>query len=63
MMPLSPLQNANETFEEEQRPLGVEEQMWGAKEITIIAKTKQYLEISYSVKVEVEEFGICAGSR
>ena len=29
--------------------------MWIAKERTIIARTKQYLEESYSVKVEVEE--------
>ena len=29
--------------------------MWSAKERTIIARTKQYLEESYSVKVEVEE--------
>ena len=29
--------------------------MWSAKERTIIARTKQYLEESYSVKVEAEE--------
>ena len=33
----------------------VEDQMWSAKERMIIARTKQYLEESYSVKVEVEE--------
>ena len=33
----------------------VEDQMWSAKERTIIARTKQYLEESYSVKVEAEE--------
>ena len=29
--------------------------MWSAKERTIIARTKQYMEESHSVKVEVEE--------
>ena len=29
--------------------------MWSAKEITIIARTKQFLERSYSVQVQVEE--------
>ena len=42
-------------FEEEQELLGAEDQMWCAKERTIIARTKQYLERSYSLKVEVEE--------
>ena len=55
MMPPTPLQNSNDTFEEEQVLLGAEDQMWSAKERTIIARTKQYLERSYSVKVEVEE--------
>ena len=30
--------------------------MWSAKERTIIARTRQFLETSYSVKVEVEEW-------
>ena len=33
----------------------VEDQMWNARERTIIARTKQYLEGSYRVKVDVEE--------
>ena len=35
----------------------VEDQMWSARERTIIARTKQYLEGSYSMKVEVGELG------
>ena len=55
MMPPTPLQNSNDTFEEEQGHFDVEDQMWSARERTIIARTKKYLEESYSVKVEVEE--------
>ena len=55
MMPPTPLQNSNDTFEEEQERFVVEDQMWSAKERTIIARPKQYLEENYSVKVEVEE--------
>ena len=55
MMPLTPLQNSNGAFEEEQGLHGVEDQVWSAKETTIIARTKQYLERSYRVKMEVEE--------
>ena len=56
MMPRTPLQNSNDTFEEEQGRSVVEDQMRNAKERTIIARTKQNLEESYSVKVEVEEW-------
>ena len=55
MMSLTPLQNSNDTFEEEQGRFVVEDQMWSAKERTIIARTTQYMEESYSVKVEAEE--------
>ena len=55
MMPPTPLQNSNDTFEEEQGLFDVEDQMWSARERTIIVRTKQYLEESYSVNVEVEE--------
>ena len=51
----TPLQNSNDTFEEEQVLLGVEDQMLSAKDGTTVARTKQHLERSYSVKVEVEE--------
>ena len=54
-MPPTPLQNSNDTFEGERELLGAEGQMWSAKERTIIARTKQYLERSYSAKVQVEE--------
>ena len=52
------LQNSNNTFEEEQGLLGVEDQVLSAKERTIVARTKQHLERSYSVKVEVEELDL-----
>ena len=55
MRPPTPLQNSNSAFEEEQERFVVEDQMWSARERTIISKTTQYLEESYSVKVEVEE--------
>ena len=45
MMPPTPLQNSNDTFEQEQELLGAEDQMWSAKERT--------------VKVEVEELQDC----
>ena len=55
MMLPTPLQNSNDTFEEEQGHFGVEDQIWSARDRTVVAKTKQYLEESKSVKVEVEE--------
>ena len=51
----TPLQNSNDAFGEEQGRFEVEDQMWSARERTIVARTKQYLEESHSVKVEVEE--------
>ena len=33
----------------------VEDQIWSARDRAVIAKTEQYLEESYSMKVEVEE--------
>ena len=50
MMPPTPLQNSNDTFKEEQGRFEVEDQRWSAKERTIIARTKQYLEESHSVR-------------
>ena len=55
MRPPTTLQNSNHAFEEVQGRFAVEDQKWSARERTIIARTKQYLEESYSVKVEVEE--------
>ena len=50
MMPPTPLQNSYSTFEEEQEHFEVEDQMWSARDRTIISKTKQYLEESKSFK-------------
>ena len=55
MRPPTPLQILNSSFEEEQGRFVVEDQMWSAREITIIVRTKQYLEGRKSMKVEVEE--------
>ena len=57
MMPPTPLQNSNDTFEEEQGLLGAEDQRWSAKERTIIARTKLVLERSFSVTVEEDLLG------
>ena len=53
--PPTPLQNSNSSFGEEQGRFEVGEQKWSARERMIIARTKQYLEESRSLKVEVEE--------
>ena len=56
MMPPTPLQNSYSSFEEEQGHFEEEKnQMWSARDRTIIAKTKQYLEESKRSKVEIEE--------
>ena len=41
MRPPTPLQNSCSSFEKEQANFEVEDQMWIAKDGTIIAKTKQ----------------------
>ena len=41
----------------------MEDQIWSARDRTVIARTKQYLEESKSLKVEVEEIGISAGPK
>ena len=55
MMPPTPLQHSYSSFEEEQGHFEVEGQVWSARDRTVIARTKQYLEESKSLKVEVEE--------
>ena len=55
MTPPAPLQNSYASFEGEQESYEVEGRRWTARERTIIARTKHYLEESYSVKVDVEE--------
>ena len=54
-MPPTPLQSSNGTVDKSRGLLGAEDQMWIAKERTIIARPKQYLERNCSAKVEVEE--------
>ena len=49
------LQSSHSLHEERQWQIEVEDQIWSALDRTIIAKTKQYLEESYNMKVEVEE--------
>ena len=49
-MPPTPLQNSYSSFEEEQGHFEVEDQIWSARDKTVIARTKQYLEESYSMK-------------
>ena len=55
MMPPTPLQTSHSLHEERQWQIEVEDQIWSARDRTIIAKTKQYMEESYNMKVEVEE--------
>ena len=54
MLP-TPLQNSYSSFEEAQGHFEVEDQTWSARDRTVIAGTKQYLEESKSLKIEVEE--------
>ena len=53
--PPTPLQNSKDTCGEEQGRFKVEDQMWSARERTIIARTKRYLEETRSIKVDIEE--------
>ena len=57
MMPPTPLQSSHSSYEERQWQVEVEDQIWDARDRTVIVKTKQYLEESDSMKVEVEELG------
>ena len=52
-MPPTPLQNSYSSFKQEQGHFEVEDQIWSVLDSTVIARTKQYLEESKSVKVEV----------
>ena len=49
------LQNSYSAFEEVQGHFEVEDQMWSARDRTVIAKTKQYLQESESLKVRTED--------
>ena len=55
MTPPTPMQNSYTSFEREQGGREEEGRGWNARERTIIARTKEYLERSYSVKMRVEE--------
>ena len=55
MTPPTPLQNSYASFEGEQGRYEVEGRGWSAKERTLVARTKQFLERSHSMKVQVEE--------
>ena len=55
LMPPTPLQNSYSSFEEEEGHFEVVDQIWSARDRTVIARTKQYWEERKSVKVEVEE--------
>ena len=55
MMPPTPLQSSHSSCEERKWQIEVEDQIWHARDRTVIVKTKQYKEESHSMKVEVEE--------
>ena len=63
MMPPTPLQNSYSSFEEEQRHFEVEDQIWSARDRTVIARTKQFLEESKKFEGGSWRAGIFAGSR
>ena len=55
MTPPTLMQNSYTSFERMQGSYEEEGRRWNARERTIIARTKQFLERSHSVKVRVEE--------
>ena len=55
LVPPTPLQNSYPSFEEEQGHSEVEDQIWSARDRTVIARTKQYLEVSQNMKVDIIE--------
>ena len=55
MTPLTPMQNSYTSFVREQGSYEEEGRGWNARERTIFARTKHFLERSHSVKVRVEE--------
>ena len=44
MMPLTPVQRSHSLYEERQRQIEVEDQIWSARDRTVIAQLEQYLE-------------------
>ena len=63
IMSPTPLQNSDSSFEEEQGQFEVEDQIWSARDRTVIAKTKRYLVECNRLKVESRGVGILAGPR
>ena len=61
MGPPTPLQNSGSSFGEEQGRFEVVDQIWSARERTIIARTKQYLEKRKSIKVNIDELETLLG--
>ena len=59
MMPPTPLRNSYSSFEQKHGHFEVEDQTRSARDRTVIARTKQYLEESKSLKVEIEEWDPC----
>ena len=56
------LQNSNFSSGEEQGRFEAENQMWSTRERTIIARTKQYMEVRKSIKVDIEELETLLGA-
>ena len=54
-MPPTPLQSSHTSYEERQWQIEVEDQILDARDRTVSARTKQYLEKGDGMKVEVEE--------
>ena len=54
MTPPTPMQNSYSPLEREQGSYEEEGRGWNARERTLIARTKQFLERSFTVKVQVE---------
>ena len=57
MAPPTPTQNSNTSFVRDHGRYDEEGRGWNARERTIIARIKQYLERSFSVTVQVEALG------
>ena len=63
MTPPTPVQNSYTSFVRDHGRHEVEGRGWNARERTIIARTKQFLERSHCVKVQVEAFRRPVGSQ
>ena len=63
MTPPTSVQNSYTSHVRDHGSYEEEGRGWNAREGTIVARTKQYQERSYSVKVRVEEFGRTVGTR